>query len=67
MVIGIIMNDATRDNVDEPLAIVARDGPGIAAGKVEDLKVKRVGLAKRQTSDEYFKWCWPDAECDTTT
>jgi NitT/TauT family transport system substrate-binding protein len=55
MVIGIIMNDATRDNADEPLAIVARDGSGIGAGKVEDLKGKRVGLAKGQTSDEYFK------------
>ncbi|MGZ3288572.1 MAG: ABC transporter substrate-binding protein [Xanthobacteraceae bacterium] len=54
-VIGIIMNDATRDNADEPLAIVARKGSGIAAGKIEDLKDKRVGLAKAQTSDEYFK------------
>src|SRR5262249_15934311 len=52
-VIGIIMNDATRDNADEPLAIVARKGSGIA--RVEDLQGKRVGLAKAQTSDEYFK------------
>ena len=52
-VIGIIMNDATRDNADEPLAIVARKGSGV--GKVEDLKGKRVALAKGQTSDEYFK------------
>jgi ABC-type nitrate/sulfonate/bicarbonate transport system substrate-binding protein len=54
-VIGIIMNDATRANADEPLAIVARKGSGIAAGRIEDLKGKRVGLAKAQTSDEYFK------------
>jgi ABC-type nitrate/sulfonate/bicarbonate transport system substrate-binding protein len=54
-VIGIIMNDATRDNADEPLAIVGRKGSGIAAGKINDLKGKRVGLAKAQTSDEYFK------------
>src|SRR5262245_63313558 len=54
-VIGIVMNDATRDNADEPLAIVARKGSGIAAGRVEDLRGKRVGLAKAQTSDEYFK------------
>lgn len=54
-VIGIIMNDATRDNADEPLAIVARKGSGIAAGRIDDLKGKRVGLAKAQTSDEYFK------------
>src|SRR5256712_4345813 len=52
-VIGIIMNDATRDNADEPLAIVARKGSGVAS--VEDLKGKRVGLAKAQTSDEYLK------------
>ena len=54
-VIGIIMNDATRDNADEPLAIVTRKGTGIAAGKVADLKGKRIGLARGQTSDEYFK------------
>ncbi len=52
-VIGIIMSDATRDNADEPLAIVARQGSGIRT--VEDLKGKRIGLAKGQTSDEYFK------------
>ena len=49
------MNDATRDNADEPLAIVARKDSGIAVGKIDDLKGKRVGLAKAQTSDEYFK------------
>jgi sulfonate transport system substrate-binding protein len=54
-VIGIIMNDATRDNADEPLAIVTRKGTGINAGKVADLKGKRIGLAIGQTSDEYFK------------
>ena len=54
-VIGIIMNDATRDNADEPLGIVTRRGTGIAAGKVADLKGKRIGLARGQTSDEYFK------------
>ena len=52
-VIGIIMNDATRDNADEPLAIVARKDSGIKT--VADLKGRRVGLAKAQTSDEYFK------------
>src|SRR5262252_348002 len=54
-VIGIIMNDATRDNADEPLGIVTRKGSGITAGKVADLKGKRIGLARGQTSDEYFK------------
>ncbi len=52
-VIGIIMSDATRSNADEPLAIVARKGSGVR--KVRDLKGKRVGLAKAQTSDEYLK------------
>src|SRR6266849_9109567 len=52
-VIGIIQNDATRSNADEPLAIVARKGSGV--NSIEDLKGKRVGLAKAQTSDEYFK------------
>src|SRR5712692_9906470 len=52
-VIGLIQNDATRSNADEPLAIVARRGSGIRT--IEDLKGKRVGLAQAQTSDEYFK------------
>jgi NitT/TauT family transport system substrate-binding protein/sulfonate transport system substrate-binding protein len=54
-VIGIIMNDATRDNADEPLAIVTKKGRGIAAGTISDIKGKRIGLARGQTSDEYFK------------
>ena len=54
-VIGIIMSDATRSNADEPLAVVARKDSGIRAGKIDDLKGKRVGLAQAQTSDEYFK------------
>ena len=54
-VIGIIQSDATRANADEPLAIVARKDSGIRAGNVEDLKCKRIGLSKGQTSDEYLK------------
>src|SRR5215831_8124738 len=54
-VIAIIMNDATRANADEPLAIVARKDSGIRPGNVEDLKGKRVGVAQAQTSDEYLK------------
>jgi NitT/TauT family transport system substrate-binding protein/sulfonate transport system substrate-binding protein len=54
-VIGIIMNDATRDNADEPLAIVTKKGRGIAVGNISDIKGKRIGLARGQTSDEYFK------------
>src|SRR5471032_473189 len=54
-VVGIIQSDATRANADEPLAIVARKDSGIRAGSVEDLKGKRIGLSKGQTSDEYLK------------
>src|SRR5262245_27817931 len=54
-VIGLIMNDATRDNCDDPLAIVTKKGRGIEAGKLTDLKGKKIGLARGQTSDEYFK------------
>ncbi len=54
-VIGLIMNDATRDNCDDPLAIVTRKGQGIEPGKIADLKGKKVGLARGQTSDEFFK------------
>ncbi len=53
LVVGMIMNDATTAFADSPLAIVARKGSGIT--RVEDLKGKRVGLAKEQTSDEYLK------------
>jgi len=53
LVIGMIMNDATTSFADNPLAIVARKDSGIKT--VEDLVGKRVGLAKEQTSDEYFK------------
>src|SRR4030095_1347411 len=52
-VVGFIMNDATATSADEPLAIVARKESPIRS--VEDLKGKRIGLAKGQTSDEYFK------------
>lgn len=53
LVVGMIMNDATSTYADSPLAIVARKGSGIT--RVEDLKGKRIGLAKEQTSDEYLK------------
>jgi ABC-type nitrate/sulfonate/bicarbonate transport system substrate-binding protein len=54
-VIGLIMNDANNDRCDTPLAIVTKKGTGIEAGKLSDLKGKKIGLAKGQTSDEYFK------------
>ena len=43
-VIGLIMNDATRDNCDDPLAIVTRKGEGIEPGKIADLKGKKIGF-----------------------
>ena len=55
LVIGLIMNDATSDACDDPLAIVTKKGTGVTPGKVTDLKGKRVGLAIGQTSDEYTK------------
>jgi ABC-type nitrate/sulfonate/bicarbonate transport system substrate-binding protein len=55
LVIGLIMNDATKDSCDTPLAIVTKKGRGIEAGKLSDLKGKTIGLARGQTSDEYFK------------
>ena len=54
-VIGLIMNDATDDRCDTPLAIVTKKGRGIGVGKIGDLRGKKVGLARGQTSDEYFK------------
>jgi sulfonate transport system substrate-binding protein len=54
-VIALVMNDATTRSFDEPLAIVARPGSGIRPGSLEDLRGKRIGLAREQTSDEFFK------------
>ena len=54
-VIGLIMNDATSDHCDTPLAIVTKKGRDIEVGKIGDLRGKKIGLARGQTSDEYFK------------
>jgi ABC-type nitrate/sulfonate/bicarbonate transport system substrate-binding protein len=54
-VIGLIMNDANNDKSDDPLAIVTKKGTGVGVGKIADLKGKKVGLARGQTSDEFFK------------
>jgi NitT/TauT family transport system substrate-binding protein len=55
LVIGLIMNDANNDRCDDPLAIVTKKGRGVNVGKISDLVGKTVGLAKGQTSDEFFK------------
>ncbi len=55
LVIGLIMNDANNDHCDDPLAIVTKKGTGVAVGKIADLKGKKIGLARGQTSDEFFK------------
>jgi NitT/TauT family transport system substrate-binding protein/sulfonate transport system substrate-binding protein len=55
LVIGLIMNDATSDHCDTPLAIVTKKGRGVEVGKIGDLRGKKIGLARGQTSDEYFK------------
>jgi ABC-type nitrate/sulfonate/bicarbonate transport system substrate-binding protein len=54
-VIGLIMNDATRSNADEPLAIVSKKGSGIRPGNIADLKGKRVAVMLGQTPHEYLK------------
>lgn len=54
-VIGLIMNDATRSNADEALAIISRAGSGIRPGAIADLKGKRVAVQLGQTPHEYLK------------
>src|SRR5262249_4545757 len=53
-VIGLIMNDATRDNCDDPLAIVTKKGRGIEAGKLTVLNAKNIALTRRHPTDYYF-------------
>ncbi len=54
-VVGLIMNDATRSNADEALAIISKKGSGIRPGKIEDLKGKKVAVQLGQTPHEYIK------------
>lgn len=54
-VFALAMNDATRANADDPLAIIARRDSGIKAGDVQSLKGKKVGVWFEQTPDEYLK------------
>ena len=54
-VVGLIMNDATRSNADEALAIISKKGSGIRPGKIEDLKGKKVAVQLGQTPHEYVK------------
>lgn len=54
-VVGLIMNDATRSNADEALAIVSKKGSGVRAGEIADLKGKKVAVMLGQTPHEYLK------------
>lgn len=54
-VVGLIMNDATRSNADEALAIISKKGSGIREGKIEDLKGRKVAVQLGQTPHEYLK------------
>ncbi|RZJ04214.1 MAG: ABC transporter substrate-binding protein, partial [Haliea sp.] len=54
-VIGLIMNDATRSNADEPLAIISKKGSGIRPGVISDLKGRKVAVMLGQTPHEYLK------------
>ena len=54
-VFALAMNDATRSNADDPLAIIARKDSGIKTGDIESLKGKKVGVWFEQTPDEYLK------------
>ena len=49
------MNDATRANADDPLAIIARAGSGIKSDDIGSLKGKKIGVWFEQTPDEYLK------------
>ena len=49
------MNDATRANADDPLAIIARKGSGVKKGDIKSLKGKKIGVWFEQTPDEYLK------------
>lgn len=55
-VFALAMNDATRSNADDPLAIVARKDSGIKAGDIKSLKGKKVGVWFEQTPDEYLRF-----------
>ena len=60
------MNDATRANADDPLAIIARKGSGIKKGDIKSLKGKKIGVWFEQTPDEYLKIVLSRAGLKTT-
>jgi len=57
-VIGLIMNDATNDRCDTPLAIVTKKGRGINVGKIGDVRGKavlvRTDFSRHWGTDSYF-------------
>ena len=57
-VIGLIMNDATSDNSDDPLAIVTKKGRGIAAGKIErPERQEKSGSRAGRPRTNISRWC----------
>ena len=54
-VVALVMNDATRSNADEPLAIISKPGSGIRAGSIADLEGKIVAVMLGQTPHEHLK------------
>src|SRR5260370_16108470 len=53
-VIGIIQNDATRSNADEPLAIVAGNDPAIRPANLNDPNGTRLGPPHTHTAPQPF-------------
>ncbi len=54
-VFALAMNDATRANADDTLAIIGRKDSGIKAGDLKSLRGKKIGVWFEQTPDEYLK------------
>ena len=56
-VIGLIMNDATNDRCDTPLAIVTKKGTGINVGKIGDLVARRSASPRARPPTNISRWC----------
>ena len=56
-VIGLIMNDATRDNCDDPLAIVTKKGRGIEPAKLLISRARRSASRAGRHPTNSSRWC----------